>query len=98
MNEPFSSPILYRDMVIVQCDQQKGSFIEALDRNSGNTVWRTGRDELPAWGPPTVYTGKSGAELNTNGSDVVRRYDAAPGKELWRPGARSKITAPAPVP
>src|SRR5258706_10156881 len=33
-----------RDTVIVQCDQQKGSFIAAFDRKSGRTVWRSERD------------------------------------------------------
>src|SRR5260221_13919656 len=92
-----SSPILYRDTVIVQCDQQKGSFIAAFDRKSGKTVWRTERDELPSWGTPTVYPGKSGAELITNASNFVRGYDPATGKELWRVGGSSKITAPTPV-
>src|SRR5207253_2623489 len=92
-----SSPILYRDLVIVQCDQQKGSFIEAFDRKSGRTVWRTERDELPSWGTPAVYPGKTRAELITNGSNFVRGYDPATGKELWRLGGSSKITAPTPV-
>jgi outer membrane protein assembly factor BamB len=92
-----SSPILHGDAVIVQCDQQKGSFIEAFDRKSGRTVWRTERDELPSWGTPNVYTGKPRAELITNGSKFVRGYDPATGKELWRLGGSSKITAPTPV-
>jgi len=92
-----SSPILYRDSVIVQCDQQKGSFLEAFDRNSGKTLWRTERDELPSWGTPTVYAGKTRTELIANGSNFVRGYDPATGKELWRLGGSSKITAPPPV-
>jgi outer membrane protein assembly factor BamB len=92
-----SSPIVYRDTVIVQCDQQKGSYIAAFDRKSGETIWRTEREELPSWGTPTVYTGKSRAELITNGSNYVRGYDPATGKELWRLGGSSKITAPTPV-
>jgi len=92
-----SSPILYRDMVIVQCDQQKGSFLEALDRKSGRTVWKAERDELPSWGTPAIYPGKGRTELITNGSNFVRGYDPTTGKELWRLGGSSKITAPTPV-
>src|SRR5262249_10887154 len=36
-------------------------------------------------------------ELITNGSNFVRGYDPASGKELWRLGGSSKITAPTPV-
>jgi len=92
-----SSPILYKDLVIVQCDQQKGSFIAALDAKTGATVWKADRDELPSWGTPSVFTSKAGAELVTNGSNFIRGYDPASGKELWRLGGSSKITAPTPV-
>jgi len=92
-----SSPILYKDLVIVQCDQQKGSFITALDAKTGETVWRTERDELPSWGTPSAFTMQGRAELVTNGSNFIRGYDPASGKELWRLGGSSKITAPTPI-
>jgi outer membrane protein assembly factor BamB len=94
---PASSPILYDGKVIVQCDQQKGSFLLAVDVKTGKTLWKTPRDELPSWGTPTVYPGKDRAELITNGSNFIRAYDPATGKELWRLGGSSKITAPTPV-
>jgi outer membrane protein assembly factor BamB len=53
-----SSPIVYDGKVIVQCDQQKGSFLEAFDRDTGRTLWRTERDELPSWGTPAIYQGR----------------------------------------
>lgn len=92
-----SSPIVYGGKVIVQCDQQKGSFLEAFDRETGKTVWKTDRNELPSWGTPTVYSGNGQNELVTNGSNFVRGYDPSTGKELWRLGGSSKITAPTPV-
>ncbi|MBI5086711.1 MAG: PQQ-like beta-propeller repeat protein [Acidobacteria bacterium] len=92
-----SSPILHGDAVIVQCDQQKGSFIAAFDRRTGDPLWRTTRQELPSWGTPTVYDGPPRAELVTNSSNFIRAYDPATGRELWRLGGSSKITAPTPV-
>ena len=92
-----SSPIIHRDLVIVQCDTQAESFILAADVKTGKTVWKTARDELPSWGTPTVYEGRSGAELVTNGSNFIRAYGPLTGKELWRLGGSSKITAPTPV-
>jgi outer membrane protein assembly factor BamB len=92
-----SSPILHRDLVIVQCDQQKGSFLTALNRKTGETVWKSERDELPSWSTPAIYPGKSRLELVTNSPNFIRGYDPATGKELWRLGGSSKITAPTPV-
>lgn len=92
-----SSPIIHEGKVIVQCDQQKESFLLAADLKTGQTVWKTSRDELPSWGTPTVYPGKARAELITNGPNFIRGYDPASGAELWRLGGSSKITAPTPV-
>jgi outer membrane protein assembly factor BamB len=92
-----SSPIIHRDLVIVQCDQQKGSFLMALNRKTGETVWKSERDELPSWSTPAIYPGKSRPELVTNSPNFIRGHDPATGKELWRLGGSSKITAPTPV-
>jgi outer membrane protein assembly factor BamB len=94
-----SSPIIYKNTVIVQCDTQHESFVLAADLATGKTVWKTTRQELPSWGTPNVYVPKGGgvAELVTNGSNFVRGYDADTGVERWRLGGSSKITAPTPV-
>jgi outer membrane protein assembly factor BamB len=95
-----SSPIIYKDLVIVQCDVQKNeSFLLAVNRMTGKTVWKTPRVELPSWGTPTVYHGQDGerAEIVTNGSNFVRGYDPSTGAERWRLGGSSKITAPTPI-
>ncbi len=95
-----SSPIIYQDLVIVQCDQQRESFLLAADIHTGDTVWKTMRDELPSWGTPTVYRSTRAGrapELVTNGSNFIRGYDPATGRELWRLGGSSKITALTPV-
>lgn len=92
-----SSPIIHGDLVIVQCDQQKGSFLLAADLMTGETRWRADRDELPSWATPNVFTGGKRPELVTNAPNLIRGHDPATGKELWRLGGSSKITAPTPV-
>ena len=92
-----SSPIIWKDLVILQCDTQTDSFIVAFNANTGETVWKTDRDELPSWGTPTVATTSKGEELIANASNYIRGYDPRTGKELWRLGKSSKITAPTPI-
>jgi outer membrane protein assembly factor BamB len=94
---PASSPIIWNDFVIVQCDTQADSFLLALDAATGETVWKTPREELPSWGTPTVVNTPSGPELITNASNFIRGYDPRSGRELWRLGGSSKITAPTPI-
>jgi outer membrane protein assembly factor BamB len=93
-----SSPVIYKNLVIVQCDTQNESFVLAADIATGQTVWKAVRQELPSWGTPTVYTSNRGTpELVTNASNYIRGYNPDTGAELWRLGGSSKITAPTPV-
>jgi outer membrane protein assembly factor BamB len=78
-----SSPVLWRDLVIVQVDRQADSFIAAFDLASGKERWRTPRDELPSWATPTVWESSEGAVLLTNGIRGMRGYDPATGEGLW---------------
>jgi outer membrane protein assembly factor BamB len=92
-----SSPVIWDGLVFLQCDTLEDSFILALDADTGRTVWKTERDELPSWGTPTVAVTSKGPELVANASNFIRGYDPRTGKELWRLGRSSKITAPTPV-
>jgi outer membrane protein assembly factor BamB len=92
-----SSPIIYRDLVIVQADIQKNSFIAAYNIKNGKLVWKTSREEISSWGTPTVYEGKTRAELIANGSRAIRGYDPRTGTELWRLTPNSEVTTPTPI-
>jgi outer membrane protein assembly factor BamB len=92
-----ASPIIYKNMVIVQADVQKDSFIAAYDIKTGKRLWLTPREEIPSWATPTVYEGKSRAEIVTNGTKAIRGYDPVTGKELWRLGPNSEVATPTPI-
>jgi outer membrane protein assembly factor BamB len=79
-----SSPIIYKDFVIVQSDSHKQSFIAAFNLKDGQQVWRVERGEITSWSTPTIYEGKTGTELIANGGHYIRGYDPMTGKELWR--------------
>jgi outer membrane protein assembly factor BamB len=89
-----SSPVLFRDSVILQSDRQKDSFLAAFSLSDGTLRWRTARDELPSWGSPTLFEGPDGgAELVTNGIRGIRGYDPATGKELWHLATENSMIA-----
>jgi outer membrane protein assembly factor BamB len=88
--------VIYRDLVIIQADVQKDSFIAAYSLKNGKLVWKTPREEISSWGTPTIYVGKTRAELITNGSKAIRGYDPATGRELWRLTPNSEVTTPTP--
>ena len=92
-----SSPIIYQGLVIVQADQQQGSFIAAYDVASGDEVWRTARDVISSFSTPTVYEGDDRTELITNGPERIHGYDPLSGEPLWMLRGSSFNTTPTPV-
>ena len=92
-----SSPIIWKNFVIVQCDIQKNSFLAAFDVASGKPLWRTPREEIPSWATPTIYEKDGRAELVTQATKFTRGYDPSTGKELWRLSGNSEIAIPTPV-
>lgn len=94
---PASSPIIYKNLVIVQNDRQKDSFLVAYDVRTGKEVWRTKRNEKPAWSTPTIYQGKR-TELVTNSANYFYGYDPLTGKELWRLSNNdAEVIVPTPI-
>ena len=79
-----SSPIIYRDLVFVQADGHKQSFIAAFSPKDGKQAWRVERNEITSWTTPAIYQGKDRVELIANGGRYIRGYDPLTGKELWR--------------
>jgi outer membrane protein assembly factor BamB len=79
-----ASPVIYKNLVIVQCDGHRQSFIAAFNLKDGQQVWRTERGEITSWSTPAIYESKGEAELIANGGHYIRGYDPLTGKELWR--------------
>jgi hypothetical protein len=90
-----SSPVIYKNAVIVQADIQKGSYLAAWDLTTGKQLWKTERDEIPTWGTPALVTGTRD-EIVTNGTKI-RGYDPSTGKLLWTLGPNSEVTVATPV-
>jgi outer membrane protein assembly factor BamB len=94
-----TSPILFDNLVIVQCDEENGeaSFIVALDKKTGKEAWRTARKVQVSWSTPLLARTSTRAELITSGTEAVIAYDPATGKELWRHKGVESNAIPSPV-
>jgi len=81
------SPVLFENLVILQCDQEDGgpgSFIAALDKLTGKEVWRVSRTQRKTWATPVLVRLEQRSELIASGAESTVSYDPATGKELWR--------------
>lgn len=96
---PGSSPVIYENVVILQCDEDEGknSFIVALDKKSGQEVWKSPRQVQASWSTPLLVKTAQRAELVTSGNELVISYDPKTGKELWRARGHGSNAIPTPL-
>ena len=92
-----ASPIIYKNLIILQLDLADTATISALDITTGKEVWKTERDEQPSWPTPLLYEGPQRTELITAAPLFARSYDPDTGKELWRLGKHSALSTPTPI-
>jgi outer membrane protein assembly factor BamB len=90
-----SSPVIHGDAVFVQCDNDKSSFLVALDKRSGNELWRNARDERSNWSTPYLWKNRMRTELVTTGGKKMRGYDPQTGEVLWELNATGRTSATA---
>jgi outer membrane protein assembly factor BamB len=91
-----SSPLLYKSLVIVNGDSQKGCFIAALDRATGKTAWKTERKTTGKHGnyaTPMIATLDGKPQLIMTGLHEVTSYDPENGKLIWSCAGPAEVTA-----
>jgi outer membrane protein assembly factor BamB len=85
-----SSPIIHGDLVFIQCDNDKASFLAALDKKTGDEVWRVNREERSNWCTPLIWKNETRRELVVGGGTKMRSYEPASGKLLWEMDASGR--------
>jgi outer membrane protein assembly factor BamB len=78
-----SSPVIDGELVYIQCDNDKSSFLIALNKKTGDEVWRVTRDERSNWCTPLIWKNDGRSELVVGGGTKMRSYEPATGKLLW---------------
>jgi outer membrane protein assembly factor BamB len=79
-----SSPTLADGLILVPWDHEGPSFLYALDKLTGKTVWKTSREEPTCWATPLVVNAGGTRQVVMNGQNFARAYDLASGAELWK--------------
>jgi outer membrane protein assembly factor BamB len=76
-------PILVDNLVVQNCDAEVDAYLVALDKRTGNDVWKTKRRDHRGWSTPILVNASARQELVLNGDEGVQGYDPATGRELW---------------
>ena len=78
------SPLLEEDLVIIAAEYDgKDSGLYALDRRTGNLVWKVARPSNLSFGSPIVATIAGQRQVLLAGAETITAYDPTTGKMLW---------------
>jgi hypothetical protein len=102
---PGSSPVPYKDRIILPCDGADLQFVVALDAATGTVAWKTDRtaaagrpaNERRAFSTPLLITVGKQDQIVIPGAQCVYSYDPDTGKELWRVTYKGFSNVPRPV-
>ncbi len=92
-----SSPTIEGDKIIVPWDHQGPSALYALDKRTGEILWKTDRDEPTGWATPLVVEHAGRKQVVMNGQNFARSYDLETGEELWRCSGQTVRPVASPV-
>jgi outer membrane protein assembly factor BamB len=100
-----SSPLVFGNLVIVQCDHYGTSYVLAIDKTTGANAWKVDRpDYWHSWASPQLVPVESGSrgsagrhELVLCGSEKLDALDPATGRKLWTVRGMLRECIPTPV-
>ena len=102
---PASSPIGYKDFLILSLDGADKQYVVALNKSDGKIAWKRTRSaefrENPithrAFSTPLLLKQKNRTTLISIGADQVHAYNPADGSEHWHARFEGFSNVPAPV-
>ena len=92
-----SCPIIHGDAIVVLQDHQGQSFITALDKRTGDELWRMDRDEPTTWTSPIVVDYNGISQVIVPATNRTRSYDLANGNLVWECGGMTRNVIPSPM-
>jgi len=92
------SPLLYHDLLIVNCDGIDQAFVVALDTKTGAVRWKTPRRApSSAYTTPLLVRVGDRDQVVSVGANSATAYDPTTGAELWFVNHYGSSTVPSPV-
>ncbi len=93
-----SSPILYKDLAIINADQDATAYIVALDRATGEERWRIDRpNRMRSYCVPLIVAAGGKTQMVMTGSEGADSYDPDTGKPIWHQDGPTEQYVASPV-
>jgi outer membrane protein assembly factor BamB len=92
-----SSPALVDNTVIINWDHEGDDFIAAFDKQTGDELWRTPRDEKTGWATPLVVSVDGKYQVIVAATSKTRAYNLTDGHLIWECAGLKPNSIPSPV-
>lgn len=92
-----SCPIIHEDAIVILRDQEGQSFIVALNKHSGDEIWKKERNERTTWTSPIVVEHNGKSQIIVPATNRTRSYDLENGDVLWECSGMTRNVIPSPV-
>jgi outer membrane protein assembly factor BamB len=93
-----SSPLLYKDSLILLCDHQGSAYVLALDKRTGRQLWKADRGkDRRSYATPVIVSTTTGDQLIVNSTERIDALDATTGELLWHVGEENRVPVPTPI-
>lgn len=92
-----SSPAQTSSQVILNIEHRGPSYLIALDKITGETMWKTDRPSGSSWTSPIVVDSKSGSQIIVSSGGAVTAFDPVNGQQLWTIGGLAGNSVPSPT-
>lgn len=92
---PGGSPVVFEDLLLVNCDGTDVQFLVGLNKTTGKIVWKTERKHVSearlageknapmGFSTPLLIEVDGKTQLVSTGADHVAAYDPRTGEEIW---------------
>ena len=78
-----SSPVVYKDKIVVLWDHEGDSFLYILDKKTGKDMMKIARDEATSWSTPLIVNVKGTDQVITSATRQIRSYNIETGEIIW---------------
>jgi outer membrane protein assembly factor BamB len=93
-----SSPMLYRESLILLCDHQGRAYLLSVDKRTGKNRWKVDRgNDRRSYTTPFVIAQNGHDELIVNSSERIDVFDPSTGEFLWHYGEPNRVPIGTPV-
>ncbi len=92
-----SCPIIHGDTIVILQDHEGQSFIIALNKHTGDEIWKMDRDEPTTWTSPIVVDYNGISQVIVPASNRTRSYNITNGDLVWECGGLTRNIIPSPI-